>query len=373
MAKQDYYETLGIARDASEAEIKKAYREKAKELHPDRNPENREWARKEFRKVAEAYEILSDPQKRAQYDRYGHVGPAQGFTFGDMDFSRARQDYRSFGFGSFEDLFGDMFGFLRQDAPPTATQQRSRRGESIEYKLRITLEDAAHGTKMTVTVPRLLACDVCSGSGMEPGTSKRTCPTCKGRGQIEYRQQSLLGSFINVRSCPECNGTGELIDQPCHRCRGAGRVKEKSKISITVPSGVDNGSRLRLRGQGNAGVEGGPSGDLFIVIELIPHPTFRREGKDIRSSVRISYPQAALGAKINVETLWGEETVTIPAGTQTGEVFRLRGKGITNIHRGGGKGDHLAEVTVEVPSKLTAKQRRALEAYAESLGSPTTG
>lgn len=204
---------------------------------------------------------------------------------------------------------------------------------------------------------------------MEPGTSKRSCPTCQGHGQIEYRQQSLLGSFINVRSCPECNGTGELIEQPCHRCRGAGRVKEKSKISITVPPGVDNGSRLRLRGQGNAGIEGGPGGDLFIVIELISHPTFRREGKDIRSSVTISYPEAALGAKIDVETLWGAETVSVPAGTQPGEVFRLRGKGIANIHRGGGKGDHLAEVTVEVPDKLTAKQRRTLEAYAESLGS----
>jgi len=364
VAKQDYYEILGVARDAGDAEIKRAYRQKAKELHPDRNPENRGRAEAEFKRVAEAYEVLSDPQKRAQYDRYGHAGPDQGFTFGDMDFRRAREAYREFGFGGFDDIF-DLF--FRQGDVRGRPQQRSRRGESIEYKLRVTLEDAAHGTKMTVTVPRLVACDVCSGSGMEPGTSKRTCPACNGHGQIEYRQQSLLGSFINVRSCPECNGTGELIEQPCHRCRGAGRVKEKSKISITVPPGVDNGSRLRLRGQGNAGIEGGPSGDLFIVIELIPHPTFRREGKDIRSDVKISYPQAALGAKVDVETLWGEETVTVPAGTQPGGVFRLKGKGIANIHRGGGKGDHLAEVTVEVPDKLTGKQRRALEAYAETL------
>jgi molecular chaperone DnaJ len=367
VAKQDYYETLGIARDAGEAEIKRAYRQKAKELHPDRNPEDRGRAEEEFKRVAEAYEILSDPQKRAQFDRYGHAGPDQGFTFGDMDFRRAREAYREFGFGGVDDIF-DLF--FRQGGMRGGPQrQRSHRGESIEYKLRIALEDAAHGTKMTVTVPRLVACDVCSGSGMEPGTSKRSCPTCEGHGQIEYRQQSLLGSFINVRSCPECNGTGELIEQPCHRCRGAGRVKEKSRISITVPPGVDNGSRLRLRGQGNAGVERGASGDLFIVIELIPHPTFRREGKDIRSNVTISYPQAALGAKIDVETLWGEETVSVPAGTQPGEVFRLRGKGIANIHRGGGKGDHLTEVTVEVPDKLTTKQRRALEVYAESLGS----
>jgi len=365
VANQDYYETLDVARDADEAEIKRAYRQKAKELHPDRNPDDRPRAEQEFKRIAEAYEVLSDPQKRAQYDRYGHAGPDQGFTFGDMDFRRARDAYREFGFGGVDDIF-DLF--FRQGGVRTRSQSRSRRGESIEYKLRITLEDAAHGTKMTVTVPRMVACDVCSGSGMEPGSSKRSCPTCDGHGQIEYRQQSLLGSFINVRACPECNGAGELIEQPCHRCRAAGRVKEKSKISISVPPGVDNGSRLRLRGQGNAGVEGGPSGDLFIVIELIDHPTFHREGKDIYSRVTVSYPQAALGAKIAVETLWGEETVSVPAGTQPGEVFRLKGKGIANIHRSGGKGDHLAEVTVEVPTRLSGKQRRALESYAESLG-----
>ena len=365
MAKQDYYETLGVARDADDAEIKKAYRQKAKELHPDRNPENRSRAEQEFKRIAEAYEVLSDSQKRAQYDRYGHAGPDQGFTFGDTDFRRARDAYREFGFGGVDDIF-DLF--FRQGGARSRPQSRSRRGESIEYKLRITLEDAAHGTKMTVTVPRLVACDVCSGSGMEPGTSRRSCPTCEGRGQIEYRQQSLLGSFVNVRSCPECAGAGEIIEQPCHRCRGAGRVKEKSKISITVPAGVDSGSRLRLRGQGNAGVEGGPNGDLFIVIELIPHPAFRRDGKDVHSSATITYPQAALGAKIDVETLWGEETINVPAGTQPGEVFRLKGRGIANIHRGGGKGDHLVKVKVEVPSKLSGKQRRALEAFAESLG-----
>jgi len=365
VAKQDYYEALGVARDAGESEIKRAYRQKAKELHPDRNPENRSRAEEEFKRIAEAYEVLSDPQKRAQYDRYGHAGPNQAFTFGDTDFRRAREAYREFGFGGFDDIF-DLF--FRQGGMQGRSQpQRSRRGESIEYKLRIALEDAAHGTKMTVTVPRLVACDACSGTGLEPDTSKRTCPTCQGHGQIEYRQQSLLGSFINVRGCPECNGTGELIDQPCKRCHGTGRVKEKSKISITVPPGVDNGSRLRLRGQGNAGVEGGPSGDLFIVIELIPHPTFRRDGKDIYSNATISYPQAVLGAKIRVDTLWGEESLSVPAGTQPGEIFRLRGKGIANIHRGGSKGDHLVGITIDVPSKLSGKQRNALQAYAALL------
>jgi molecular chaperone DnaJ len=202
---------------------------------------------------------------------------------------------------------------------------------------------------------------------MEPGTSKRTCPTCHGRGQIEYRQQSLLGSFINVRACPDCRGSGEIVENPCHKCHGSGRVREKSKISISVPEGVDNGSRLRLKGQGNAGIEGGPNGDLFIVIELIEHPTLVRNGRDIHSQVAVNYAQAALGAKIQVETLWGTETLTIPAGTQPGSTFHLKGKGIKNIHRGAGRGDHVVTVTVDVPKKLSAKQKKALEAYAQLL------
>jgi molecular chaperone DnaJ len=367
VAKRDYYEILGLGKEATEPEIKKAYRQKAKELHPDRNPKDRKASEEEFKRVAEAYEILSDPEKRAQYDRYGHAGPTQGFTFGDTDFHRARDAYREFGFGGFDDLF-DIF--FRQGGPRSATRQRrGRRGESIEYRLRITLEDAAHGTKMTVTVPRLVECETCSGSGMEPETSKRACSTCDGRGQIEYRQQSLLGSFVNIRACPECGGAGEIIEHPCHRCHGNGRVKEKSKISITVPEGVDTGSRLRLRGQGNAGAEGAPSGDLFIVIEVIPHEKFRREDRDIHSEATISYAQAALGGKTKTETLWGEETVSIPSGTQPGTTFRLRGKGIANIHRGSGRGDHIVAVTVDVPRRLSVAQRRALKAFDESLES----
>ena len=220
---------------------------------------------------------------------------------------------------------------------------------------------------MTITVPRMVSCETCSGSGMEPGSSKKTCTTCHGRGQIEHRQRSLLGSFVNVRACPDCQGSGEIIEEPCRKCRGTGRAKEKSKISISVPEGVDNGSRLRLRGQGNAGIEGGPSGDLFIIIELIEHPTLSRDGRNIHSQTSISYPEAALGTKIDVETLWGTESLAIPAGTQPGMTFRLKGKGIKNIHRGAGRGDHFVKVSIDVPRKLSGKQRKALEAFAESL------
>jgi len=365
VAKKDYYESLGISKEANESEIKRAYRQKAKELHPDRNPENRAHAEEQFKRIAEAYEVLSDPQRRAQYDRYGHAGPNQGFTFGGTDFHRARDAYREFGFGGFDDLF-DLF-FRQGGAGGGGRQQLVRRGENIEYKLRITLEDAAHGTRMTITVPRMIGCEACSGSGMEPGSSKKTCATCHGRGQMEYRQQSLLGSFVNVRACPDCHGSGEMIESPCPKCRGTGRAKEKSKISISVPEGVDNGSRLRLRGQGNAGIEGGPTGDLFIIIELIEHPSLFRDGRSIHSQTAISYPSAALGTKVDVETLWGVESLIIPAGTQPGTTFRLKGKGIKNIHRGAGRGDHFVKVTIDVPKKLSSKQKKALESYANLI------
>jgi molecular chaperone DnaJ len=366
VAKSDYYDALGLAKDASEADIKKAYREKAKLLRLDmyRDVKKKE-SEEEFKRIAEAYEVLSDSQRRAQYDRYGHAGPDQGFTFGDSDFHRARDAYREFGFGGFDNLF-DLF-FRQGGTSSGARQHRVRRGESIEYKLRITLEDAAHGTRMTITVPRMVDCVTCSGSGLEPGSSKKTCSTCRGRGQIEYRQQSLLGSFINVRACPDCRGSGEVIENPCHKCRGSGRLKEKSKISISVPDGVDNGSRLRLRGQGNAGLEGGPNGDLFIVIELIDHPSLLRDGRNIHSKMAISYPSAALGTKIKIETLWGSESITVPAGTQPGTTFRLKGKGIKNIHRGVSRGDHFVEVTIDVPKKLSGKQRKALETFSKLL------
>ncbi|MCD6495460.1 molecular chaperone DnaJ [Candidatus Bipolaricaulota bacterium] len=364
MAKRDYYEVLGVSRDASSEEIRRAYRKKAKELHPDKNPDARTQAESKFKQVAEAYEVLSDPDKRAQYDRYGHAGPAQGFDFGQTDFNRARQAYSEFGFGGVDDIFDLFFRQGGSGSRSATRRQRTAQGEDIEYKLRITLEDAAIGTKMKITAPRLVTCEVCHGSGMEPGTSKRTCPTCHGRGQIEYRQQSLLGSFVNVRVCPECKGAGEIIEHPCQHCHGTGRIKEKSKISITVPAGVDNGSRLRLRGQGNVGPNGGPAGDLYIVIEVIPDPRFRREGRDIHSTISVHYHKAALGTKVKVDTLWGAETISIPAGTQPGAVIRLRGKGMPDLHRSG-RGDHFIKVNVIVPKRLSAAQRRAIQELAK--------
>jgi len=367
VAKRDYYEVLGVSRDASPEEIKRAYRSKAKEFHPDKNPDGRAQAEAKFKQVAEAYEVLSDPDKRAQYDRYGHAGPEQGFNFGQTDFSRARQAYSEFGFGGVEDIF-DLF-FRQGGGSRSATRtQRTSQGEDIEYKLRVTLEDAATGTKMKITAPRLVPCAVCHGSGMEPGTSKRTCPTCHGRGQIEYRQQSLLGSFVNVTVCPECKGTGKIIEHPCHHCHGTGRVKEKSKISITVPAGVDNGSRLRLREQGNVGPNGGPAGDLYIVIEVIPDARFRREGRDIHSTISLHYHEVVLGTKVRVDTLWGQETISIPPGTQPGAIIRLRGKGMPALNRSG-RGDHFVKVKVIVPKRLSLAQRRAVKQLSKAFPS----
>jgi len=363
VAKTDYYEILGVDRKASLEEIKRAYRRKAKELHPDKNPTNKGRAEEEFKRIAEAYEVLSDQEKRMQYDRYGHAGPAQGFTFGDTDFRRARQAYSEFGFGGFDDLF-DLF--FRQGGRTASRRATVRRGEDIEYKLRISLEDAATGTKIKVTAPRLVRCDRCSGQGAEPGTSKTTCPTCEGRGQVEYRQQSLLGSFVNIQTCPECHGKGEVTATPCKRCHGSGRVKEKSKISVTVPAGVSEGSRLRLKGQGNAGVDGAASGDLYIVIEIIPHPQFKRERRNIHSILKLHYPQAVLGARVPAETLWGETTITVPPGTSSGTVIRIKGKGVPDL-QGSGRGDHLVHVEVVIPTHITPAQKRLLKQLSDLL------
>jgi len=367
MPKRDYYEILGVSRSASPEEIKKAYRRLAKKYHPDASKD--EGSAEKFKEATEAYEVLSDPDKRAQYDRFGHVGPEQRFDFGPMDFRRAREAFEEFGFGrsAFDDIFDMFFGEgLRTSRTRARRKARAQPGEDLEYKLRLSLEDAAFGTKMKVTVPRYVTCDRCKGSGIEPGSSKRVCPVCNGGGEIEYRQATFLGSFINVRTCERCGGTGEIIEDPCHKCRGRGRVKEESRISINIPAGVDDGSRLRLRGEGNAGMEGGQAGDLYIVVELKPHDIFKRVGDDIYCEVPLKFTQAALGATIKVPTLSGEEKLDIPPGTQSGENFKLSGKGIPHL-RGWGRGDQYVTVKVTVPKNLTPRQRELLRMLDEEL------
>lgn len=365
MAKRDYYEVLGVDKTASAEEIKRAYRRLAKQYHPDVNKETGSAER--FKEIAEAYEVLSDPDKRAQYDRFGHAGPEQHFDFGRMDFRRAREAFEEFGFGGWEDIFDMFFGqgtHSRRGSTRTRPS-RTQRGEDLEYRLRISLEDAAFGTKMKLTIPRFVSCSRCGGSGAEPGSRVRVCPACNGHGEVQYRQQTLLGSFVNIRPCERCEGTGELIESPCRQCHGRGRRKEESQLSINVPAGVDSGSRLRLKGGGNAGIAGGPAGDLFLIVQVASHERFTREGDDLHCEVPISFVTAALGGTLRVPTLAGEEKLKIPAGTQPGTTFRLRGKGIPHLH-GSGRGDLLCKVKIEVPRKLTRKQKELLRALEES-------
>ncbi len=367
MAKRDYYEVLGVEKGASADEIKKAYRRLAKQYHPDVN-KDKESVQK-FKEVSEAYEVLSDPDKRAQYDRFGHAGPEQQYDFGGMDFHRAREAFEEFGFGGWEDIFDMFFG---QGGSPrgggaTAGQQRSRvqRGEDLEYRLKISLEDAAFGTKMKLTIPRFVACEHCKGSGAEPGTTVRVCPTCNGRGEVQIRQQTLLGSFVNIRPCERCEGTGELIKSPCKACHGRGRKKDESQISINIPAGVSSGSRLRLKEGGNAGISGGPTGDLFVVVQVAPHERFKRKDDDLHCEIGIPYTTAALGGKVKVPTLHGEETLKVPAGTQPGTTFRLKNQGIQHLH-GSGHGDLFCKVKIQVPTKLNKKQKELLKELEEA-------
>jgi len=370
MAKRDYYEVLGIAKDAPQDEIKKAYRRLAKRYHPDLNKDGGSAER--FKEAAEAYEVLSDPAKRAQYDRFGHAGPDQMFDFGGADFRRARAAFDEFGFGrgAFDEIFDLFFGEgLRTTRTRARRKSRARRGEDLEYRLQLSLEDVAFGTKLRITVPRYIRCERCGGTGVEPGAQVEVCPACGGTGQVEYRYQTMLGSFVNVRTCERCGGTGEIIKNPCSKCRGRGRVKEKSKIAITIPAGVDSGSRLRLVGEGNAGTGGGPPGDLYIIVEVKPHDVFERKGDDVYCEIPLNFTQAALGTKIKVPTLEGEEEIKIPPGTQPGTKFRLKGKGIPHLYpneryghlRGRGQGDQFVQVKVAVPTTLTREQRRLLK------------
>lgn len=347
MAKRDFYEILGVAKTASEEDIKKSYRKLAMKYHPDRNPDNKE-AEEKFKEVKEAYEMLTNPEKRAAYDQYGHAGvdPNSGMGGG-------------FGGGGFGDAFGDIFGDIfgggrgRSSGGPQVY-----RGADLRYNLEITLEQAASGFDTTIRVPSWDKCDTCHGSGAKPGTSPVTCSTCHGHGQVRMQQ----GFFSIQQTCPKCHGSGKIIPEPCAACGGAGRIKRNKTLEVKIPAGIDSGMRIRSSGNGEPGTNGGPSGDLYVEIHIKPHSVFQREGDDLHCEMPISFSKAALGGEIEVPTLAGKVSFTIPEGTQTGKTFRLKGKGIKGV-RSGYAGDLFCHVLVETPVKLTEKQKDLLREF----------
>ncbi|QRN04509.1 molecular chaperone DnaJ [Legionella sp. MW5194] len=351
MEQQDYYELLGVGRHADENEIKKAYRKLAMKYHPDRNSNDKE-SEEKFKEIQKAYAVLSDPQKRAAYDQFGHAGvdPSMRGGFG--------------GFGGFGDVFEDIFENIFSGGRGQGRQSRGQRGADMQYNLQLTLEEAAAGKQVEITVPRHAACGVCHGSGAKPGSSPKNCETCGGVGQVRIQQ----GFFSIQQTCPSCHGEGRVITDPCRNCHGQGRVRESKKLTVKIPAGVDNGDRVRLSGEGEAGIHGGGSGDLYVQIGVKAHPIFERSDSDLHCEVPISFATAALGGSIEVPTLEGRVTLKIPAETQTGKVFRLRGKGIKSV-RGQGIGDLLCRVVVETPVNLSREQKELLTQLQESLDS----
>ncbi|MBC7798281.1 MAG: molecular chaperone DnaJ [Pyrinomonadaceae bacterium] len=354
MAKRDYYEILGVNRNASEQELKAAYRKLAVQYHPDKNPDNAE-SEDRFKEAAEAYSVLSDEKQRGSYDRFGHAGVSSAASAG---FSGGAA-----GFTNLEDLFSDLFGFGESFGGGRSAGRGGRssaqRGADLRYDLEITLEEAATGKSQELRIPRLETCEICKGNGAEVGTSAETCQTCNGVGQVRYQQ----GFFAVARTCSTCQGKGQIIKTPCKNCRGAGRIEREKMLEVKIPAGVETGSRLQSRGEGESGMNGGIKGDLFIVISVTEHERFERQGENLYTSEPISFTQAALGAEITVKTLDGEEKLKIPPGTQHGTIFRLRSQGMPTIG-GRGKGDLFVAATVITPQKLTKEQRKALEQLA---------
>ena len=358
MAKRDYYEVLGAKKGASAEELKKAYRQKAKELHPDRNSDNPN-AEAQFKEVNEAYDVLKDPDKKAAYDRYGHAafeggmggggGPRGGFNGGQGDFASAFSDV-------FEDLFGDFMG---RGGGGNGPRSRAQRGSDLRYNLRVSLDEAFTGVQKTINVPTSIACDACRGSGAEGGAEPVTCPTCSGIGKVRAQQ----GFFTVERTCPTCSGAGQIVKNPCKSCHGHGRVEKERALSVNIPAGVETGTRIRLAGEGEAGLRGGPTGDLYIFIEVKEHPIFQRDGVHLFCRVPISFATAALGGEVEVPTIdGGKAKVKVPAGSQTGKQMRLRGKGMPAL-RGAGVGDMLLELAVETPVNLTSRQKELLREF----------
>jgi molecular chaperone DnaJ len=352
MAKRDFYEILGVPRTASAEELKKAYRSKAKELHPDRNSDN-PTAEAQFKEVNEAYDTLKDADKKAAYDRYGHAafegGRGPGGGAGQGDFASAFSDV-------FEDLFGDFMGGR---GGAGGGRSRAQRGSDLRYNLRVSLEDAYSGIQKTINVPASVACEVCRGTGAEGGAEPVTCPTCSGMGKVRAQQ----GFFTVERTCPTCAGMGQIIKNPCRACGGAGRTEKERALSVNIPAGVETGTRIRLAGEGEAGLRGGPTGDLYIFIEVKEHPIFQRDGVHLFCRVPVSITTAALGGEVEVPTIdGGKSRVKVPSGSQTGKQMRLRAKGMPAL-RGGGSGDMLIELAVETPVNLTSRQKELLREF----------
>lgn len=367
MAKRDYYEILGVSRDASEEEIKKAYRQLALKYHPDRNPGDKT-AEEKFKEAAEAYEVLKDPSKRQTYDRYGHQGLSgagfEGFGGFGFDISDALRAFmRDFGGFGFESIFGETTGGARGSG-------RTRRGRDLQINLKLSLEEIATGVEKTIKVQRLVECERCSGSGAERGTGEKQCPRCRGRGEVQTVSRSIFGQIINVSTCSTCGGTGRVIEKPCIDCAGNGRVKGQTQIKVRIPAGVSAGNYIPVKGAGDVGPKGGQPGDLIVMIEEIDHPIFTRHGDDIICEQAISFSQAALGDEIEIETLGGKTTLRIPAGTQSGKVFRLNGKGLPHLN-GYGRGDQLVRVHVITPTKLSAEEKELFKKLAALQKSPS--
>lgn len=359
--KRDYYEVLGLQKGASDDEIKKGFRKMAMKYHPDRNPGDKE-AEEKFKEVNEAYAVLSDPDKKNKYDRFGHAGVDPNAGFGGAG------GFGGFGgAGGFEDIF-DIFGNMFGGGGGYSQSRRNgpRKGSDLQQSVTITFEEAAFGTKKQIHLNKYVECETCKGTGAAPGTSKKTCDKCGGTGQIKTSQKTPFGTFQSASPCDKCGGTGQINESPCKDCGGTGRVRKSVTISVDIPAGVDNDSVVSIRGQGEPGVNGGPAGDLYIVVRVKPHKMFRRKGNDLWLDMPISFDQAALGADIIVPTLDGKVSYKVPAGTQPDTVFRLKGKGVPSV-KTGRKGDLYVKVILEIPTKLNGKQKKAIEAMAKEV------
>jgi len=365
--KRDYYEVLGVGRTASDDELKKAYRKLAKQYHPDMNPGDKQ-AEAKFKEINEAYEVLSDKDKRTKYDQFGHAGVDPNFGAGGFGGYGDFGDFGDFGFG---DILGDILGGF---GGRSAQRSGPQRGESLRTGVTISFEEAAFGCEKEITLSRMESCESCHGSGCAPGTTAEVCPDCRGSGTVRVQQRMGGMAFTSSAPCTRCRGTGKIIHQPCKSCGGAGNVKKQRKISVSIPQGINDKQAISLRGQGNAGANGGPAGDLIVEVRVKPHAYFQREGTSVLYECPVSFYQAALGAELEIPTIDGKVKYTLPAGTQPGTTFRLRGKGIPEL-RGRGRGDQYVTVQVKVPTSLNNQQREALEAFAQTMGeaAPSSG